>query len=208
LTAKEPGKDLRLVAGKRHDPEGDILIRGMALHGLVIREEDQPLSIRRRVRKPVYKLVVESHLLRVAPIRLRSPHFHAAASFRIEVDVVAVRGIVQPVIKSRGVGKPSFFPRAGLLRGNRINIKLALSFSAIDQRLPIRRPAMPIRRALAGNLFRFPSCGRQDIDQRSVSGLVTNGEPFPIRREAMVIVAMSAPAVFRTCGKPPCVGKV
>ena len=50
---------------------------------------------------------------------------------------------------------------------------------------------MPIRRALAGNLFRFPSCGRQDIDQRSVSGLVTNGEPFPIRREAMVIVAMS-----------------
>ena len=91
LTAKEPGKDLRLVAGKRHDPEGDILIRGMALHGLVIREEDQPLSIRRRVRKPVYKLVVESHLLRVAPIRLRSPHFHAAASFRIEVDVLAVR---------------------------------------------------------------------------------------------------------------------
>src|SRR5258708_9224931 len=113
---------------------------------LCIRQEYHPFSVGRNMREPVVGIVGEDLRL-IAAVSVHTPDLHVAGALGIEIDVLAVRRILGAVVQALGRGQASFFAASD---GDAVNIKLAVALPDKRERLPVRRPAMPIRRAGRG----------------------------------------------------------
>src|SRR5215472_16712629 len=102
------------------------------------------------MRKPIVEFI-RGDLLLISAIGFHAPDLHRAASFRIEVNVLAVRSIVRTVIEAFGGGQ-SFLYAA--VSWHRVNIKFPVPLGTIRDRRAIGRPTMPIRRRQACELAR------------------------------------------------------
>ena|SRR5438477_8775367 len=119
----------------------------MTFHISVVREEDHPFAIRRGVRKPIVR-IVGGHAFLIGAVGMHAPDLHGAGTLRIEIDVLAIWRIVRSVVQAFGRGQANFFSAGS---GNAENIEVAISFTDKGERLAIRRPSVPIRRAVPSN---------------------------------------------------------
>src|SRR6266568_7932176 len=101
------------------------------------------------MRKPVV-VFVRGDLLLAGPIRAHAPNLHRAAALRIEVDELAIGRIIRAVIESLRGGQPRLF---AAIRGNGVNVEVAVAFRAVSQRFAVGRPAVPIRGTEASDAF-------------------------------------------------------
>src|ERR1700722_5996057 len=114
----------------------------MPRNALVISEKHHPLSVGRDVWKPVVEIVMRNLLL-LASIRMHAPDLHMPGAFGIEVDIFPTWRILRSVVQSLGGGQSHL---VAARRRNRVDIEIAVALSHERQRLPIRRPAVPVRR--------------------------------------------------------------
>src|SRR5712691_5725344 len=101
------------------------------------------------MRKPVVEFV-RGDLLLAGPIWAHAPNLHRAAALRIEVDELAVGGIIRAVIKSIRGGEPRLF---AAIRGNSVNVEVAIALRAVSERFAVGRPAVPISGTQPGDAF-------------------------------------------------------
>ena len=78
-----------------------------------VSEEDHPLAIRRDVREPVVELI-RRNLFLAASVRPHAPDLHAAGALGVEVNVVAVRRVLGPVVESLGRWSDGFRRRRSI----------------------------------------------------------------------------------------------
>src|SRR2546423_1606376 len=102
------------------------------------------------MRKPVVKRI-RGHLFLLATIGLHPPDLHAARSVGIEVNKLAVRGVVRPIIESFSRSQALLFAP---IERDCIDVKLAVSFGTVGEGGPVGRRAMPIRWPKPGKLAR------------------------------------------------------
>ena len=137
------------------------------------------------MRKPVRVFLVARHLRLVRAVGVHPPDLHDAGAHRVEPDAPVGR-VVRPIVEARRRGEPAL---VAALDRNRVDVVLALAPCAVGQRPAVRRPAVPVRRAVLGNQTGLAAGRGHDVDQRVAFGRVADGEPRAIGREAVVVVA-------------------
>src|SRR5439155_7508097 len=103
-------------------------------------------AVRRGVRKPIFEIIV-GHLLRPPIVRTRAlrghaPDIPAAATIRIEIDPLAVPGVIRAVIV-RGIEGESFLLPAGRRHAVEV-VLLAVAVGDEREERAIRRPTVEI----------------------------------------------------------------
>ncbi len=191
-----------------HQVQYHILVGRVAGHARVIGEKDHPFPVRRNVRKPVVGLI-RQNLFLLASVRLHAPDLHPPRALGVEIDELAVRRIFGAVIQSRCGGEADFLP-AGYR--NRIDIEVAVALPRKRDRLSIRRPSMPVRRRVLGNLPRRSASERRDKDGREMvrAGLIAERDRLAIRRDAVIVIAMilrGKSGLRRAPSRPAAIGR-
>ena len=140
--------------------------------------------------------LVERHLPLFRAVGVHPPDPHLAGADRVEVDGLAVGRVVGPVVQPRRRREPPLLRRFLGIRGDRVDVELAVAARAIGQGLPVRGPAVPVGRAQGGDLPGLTARGGQEVDQRIAPGRVADGQALAVGREAVVVVeAPCAPRV-------------
>src|SRR6266487_2414180 len=122
----------------------------MTGHALVIGQKDEPPAVRRWVGKPIIGLI-SSDLFLLRAVGFHSPDLHGSGALGIEIDPVAIRGVIRSIIEALGVGQAFLLTPFGR---DRIDIEFAFSLGAVREQGIIRRPAMPIARTGCSDLPR------------------------------------------------------
>src|ERR1017187_567866 len=123
-------------------------------------EKNHPLAVGRNVGKPVVEFV-EGNLFLSAAISLHAPDLHVAGAFGVEVNVFAVGRIFGAVVEA-GSGGEASLAAAGDRDG--IDVELAIALADESQRLPVRRPAVPIRGKIGREGGSRAAADRNDVD--------------------------------------------
>src|SRR6185295_14857528 len=84
----------RFAARQRHAAQRDILVRRMVWNPFLERDEHEPLSIRRRVRKPIFVVVARDPLgfriIGAGAIGRHAPDVPATGAIRVEIDPLPI----------------------------------------------------------------------------------------------------------------------
>src|SRR5258705_1926154 len=113
------------------------------------------------MRKPVVELVGRDLLL-LAAVGSHAPDLHRAAALGVEINPAAIGGVVRAIVEAFCSREPRLPAAAG---SNAVNVELAVAFGAIDERLSIGRPALPIGRTGVCDATRQAAPGGADINQ-------------------------------------------
>ena len=85
------------------------------------------------MRKPVVVFVIRQLFL-FAAIWFHAPDLHTPAADRIEVNILAVRRILWPIVQSRRGRELNF---VSSLDRDAVNVELAVALPGVDHELPV-----------------------------------------------------------------------
>src|SRR5262245_19451778 len=114
------------------------------------------------MREPVVVLVGRDLLL-VAAVGLHAPDLHPAGAIRVEVDGFAVGGELWAVVQPLGRRQAFLLAAFG---GNAVYVELAVALTAEDERLAVRRPAVPVGWPRRRDELGRAAGDRQRVDER------------------------------------------
>ena len=106
--------------------------------------------------KPVGVLPVKSDLFLRGAIRVHAPELGRAVALGMEVDLAAIGSVFTAVVKAGSIGQAGFCSSGG---GDGIDIEIVISFRTLNERLIVRRPAVPVGRAERSDLAGFAADG-------------------------------------------------
>src|SRR5215470_6635669 len=114
--------------------------------------------------KPIVCIIRDYAFLSRA-VWMHTPDLHGACALRVEIDVLAIWRVVRPVVQAFGRGQANFFSAGG---GDGENVEVGVSFTYKGERLAVRRPAVPVRRAATcnGNSLRSAAHSGHNVNDR------------------------------------------
>src|SRR4051812_11445169 len=140
LSAEQLHQCSDFVVAHRHQTQRNILVLRMPFHIFIVSEKNHPFPIRRRMRKPIVR-IIRSHSLLSAPVWMHAPDLHRAGTLRIKINVPTIRRIIRPVVQTLRSRQANFFAGVGW---NSVNVEIAVSFADKREHFSIRRPTVPI----------------------------------------------------------------